>query len=100
METEDIPPTTPKPAPAVVACEIVTAAVPVFVKVSVCRLLDPVATLPKLKLVALAASVPAEAVLEFVFADGVLEFVKPAQPERDNVARKAIKMTNDVSGIR
>ena len=83
-----------------VAWEIVMAAVPVFVSVSVCRLLEPVATLPKLKLVALPASVPAEAVLEFVFADGVLEFVKPAQPERDNVARKAIKMTNDVRGIR
>ena len=100
METEDIPPTTPKPAPAVVACEIVTAAVPVFVKVSVCRLLDPVATLPKLKLVALAASVPAEAVLEFVFADGVLELVAPAQPDRDNVDRKARKMANNVSSVR
>ena len=77
-----------------------TAAVPVFVKVSVCRLLEPVATLPKLKLVALAASVPAEAVLEFVFAGEVLALVKPAQPERDNVARKARKMANNVSGVR
>ena len=76
-----------------------TATVPVFVKVSVCRLLEPVATLPKLKLVALAASVPAEA-LEFVFADGVLELVTPAQPERDNVARKARKMANNVSAVR
>ena len=83
-----------------VAWEIVTAAVPVFVKVSVCRLLEPVATLPKLKLVALAVSVPAEAVLEFVFADGVLELAKPAQPERDNAARKARKMANNMSGVR
>ena len=72
--------------------------VPVFVKVSVCRLLEPVATLPKLKLVALAATVPPEAVL-FVFAGGVLAPVKPAQPDRDNVARKAIKMANNVSGV-
>jgi hypothetical protein len=35
METEDIPLTTLKPAPVTVACEIVTAAVPVLVRVKV-----------------------------------------------------------------
>jgi hypothetical protein len=89
-----------KPAPVTVTWEIATATVPVFVKVSVCRLLDPVATLPKLKLVALATSVPTEVVLELVFADGALDLVKPTQPERDNVARKARKMANNVRGVR
>ena len=68
--------------------------------VSVCRLLEPVATLPKLKLVKLAASVPAEAVLVFVFVEVVLELANPAQPARDDVARIAIKMANNVSGVR
>jgi hypothetical protein len=55
-----IPPTTVKPVPVIVPWEIVTAAVPVFVRVSDCEVLDPVATLPKLKLVAFAASDPVE----------------------------------------
>jgi hypothetical protein len=86
METEDIPSTTLKPAPEIVACEIVTAAVPVFVSVRVSELLEPVVTFPKLRLVALAASNPAGAVLEFELAAVVLAPGTPAQPERDNVA--------------
>jgi hypothetical protein len=39
---------------------MVTAAVPVFVRVSDLELLDPVATFPKVKLVAFAASDPVE----------------------------------------
>ena len=61
MEAVDIPPATEKPAPVTVACEIVTAAVPVLLRVRVCGLLDPVATLPKLKVAELAASVPPRA---------------------------------------
>jgi hypothetical protein len=99
IETEDIPPTTLKPAPVIIACEIVTAAVPVFVTVRVWELLEPVVTFPKLRLVALAASDPEEVVLEFDFAAGVPAPVSPTQPERDNVARKARKIANNVSGV-
>ena len=84
METEDIPPTTLKPAPVTVAWEIVTAAVPVLVRVKVWGLLDPAATFPKFRLVALAASVPEEELFEFDFAAGVPAPVKPTQPVSDS----------------
>lgn len=68
MATADIPPTTLKPAPVTVACEIVTVAVPVLVNVKVCGLLAPVTTFPKIRLVEFAASVPAEAEVELDFS--------------------------------
>lgn len=102
METEDIPPTTLNPAPVTVACEIVTAAVPVLVRVKVWGLLDPAATFPKFRVVALGASVPEEEELEFEldFAAGVPAPVKPTQPESDRAARDARSRANGPSGAR
>lgn len=96
METEAIPPTTLKPAPETVAWEIMTAAVPVFVRVNVCELLEPAATFPKLKLVALAASVP---MLELVFAAGVPALVRPTQPESVSVTRREKRIATCASGV-
>ena len=101
METEDIPPTTLNPAPVTVACEIVTAAVPVLVRVKVWGLVDPVATFPKFRVVALAASVPEEdAEFELDFAAGVPAPVKPTQPESDRTAKDARIRANRPSGAR
>jgi hypothetical protein len=44
------------PLPDTVACEIVTLALPPFVKLIICELLWPVVTLPKLALVGAAAN--------------------------------------------
>lgn len=87
MATEDIPPTMVKPAPVMVACEIVTAAVPLLVRVKVFGLVDPSATFPKLRLVALAASVPVEVEGDPDFPAGVPAPVKPTQPASDSNAR-------------
>jgi hypothetical protein len=100
METEDIPPTTLKPAPVTVACEIVTAAVPVLVKVKVWGLLDPATTFPKLRLVALAASVPEGVEFELAFAAGVPAPVNPTQPASDKTVRNARIRGNMPSGAR
>ncbi len=100
MDTEDIPPTTLKPAPVTVAWEIVTVAVPVFVRVKVWGLLDPAATFPKLKLVTLAASVPDEVEGELGFAAGVPALVKPVQPAIDSTVRHARIKANMASGAR
>ena len=101
METEDIPPTTLNPAPVTVAWEIVTAAVPVFVRVKVWEVLEPIVTFPKLKLVALAASVPDDdELLEVEFAAGVPAPVNPTQPERDKAVIRARKMVSKVNGAR
>lgn len=99
METEDIPPTTLKPAPETVAWEIMTAAVPVFVRVNVCELLEPAATFPKLMLVALAASVPEDVLLGFVFAAGVPALVKPTQPESVSATIRVIRIVTCASGV-
>ena len=100
METADIPPTTLKPVPLIVPGEIVMAAVPVLVSVNVWELLEPAVTFPKLRLVALAASVPSEAVLEFVLAAGVPATVNPVHPETDKAARRARTVISKVSGLR
>jgi hypothetical protein len=101
METEDIPPTTLKPAPVTVAWEIVTAAVPVLFRVKVWGLLDPMATLPKFRLEALAESVPEEEVeVELDFVAGVWAPVKPTQPESDSNARDERIRANRPSGAR
>jgi hypothetical protein len=100
METEDIPPTTLKPAPVTVACEIVTAAAPVLVRVKVWGLVDPATTFPKLRVVALAASVPEVVEVEFDFAAGVPAPVKPTQPASERAARDARIRANMPSGAR
>jgi hypothetical protein len=87
METDDIPPTTLKPAPVTVASEIVTGAVPVLVRVRVWGLLDPGATFPKLKLVAFAASVPDGVELDFDAGDPAP--ANPVHPATDSTARHA-----------
>jgi hypothetical protein len=51
-----------KPEPEIVACVIFTAPAPVFVMLRVCIALVPMATLPKVSVVALAASTPAPGV--------------------------------------
>jgi hypothetical protein len=56
---EGFPPTTVNPAPVMVAFEMVTVAVPVFVTVTLWVVVFPTATLPKLKLVALGERMPA-----------------------------------------
>jgi hypothetical protein len=80
---EGFPPITLNPAPVNVACEIATAAVPVLVKVTLCVVVLPTAILPKLKLVALAESMPAPGSPGVVFA----ALVYPAQLESQTIAR-------------
>jgi hypothetical protein len=63
-----LPLVTVKPAPASVAADTVTEAVPVFVTVTVCVALPPTATLPNVKVVALAESTPAPGSDGAVFA--------------------------------
>jgi len=58
IETADMLPTRLKPEPVTAASETVTEAAPVFVSVTVCRLLDPGTTFPKFKPAALALRVP------------------------------------------
>ena len=99
MEIEDIPPSTLKPAPVIVACEIVTAAEPVLVRVKVWELLEPVFTFPKARFVALAASVPDEAVLEVLLAAGVPAPVNPVHPVIDRMAKRARKVVSSVNGL-
>jgi hypothetical protein len=96
METEVIPPTRLKPAPLTVAWEIATAAVPVFVRVNVCELLEPVATFPKLKLVELAASVPEGGLPGF---PGVPALVNPTHPESVKAVSSVARMANKASGL-
>jgi hypothetical protein len=99
MATEDIPPTTVKLAPVIVACETVTAAVPVLVSVKVCGLLDPATTFPKLRLVEFAASVPAEEV-EVDFSAGLPAPVNATQPASDIIAKPARSRASRPSGAR
>jgi len=88
MATEDMPPTTLNPAPATVACEIVTEAVPVLLSVRVCGLVEPSTTFPNVRLVLLAASVPEEEeVVDAVLLVGVPAPVRPTQPASDNAVR-------------
>jgi len=61
IETADMLPTRLKPEPVTAASETVTEAAPVFVSVTVCRLLHPATIFPKFKLAAFALRVPAAA---------------------------------------
>jgi len=87
MEAEAIPPTTPKPEPVKLAWEIVTGEVPVFVRVRVWGLLNPISTFPKFMLVGLADSVPDEVTGDDVFAAVDPALVKPVHPVIDSTAR-------------
>ena len=100
MLTEDIPPTTLKLAPVTVACEMVTEVAPMLLRVKVCGLLDPAATLPKLSVAALAASVPEVAEPELDFAAGVLAPVKPTHPESESTVKQETIRANRPSGVR
>jgi len=83
-----------------VACEIVTDAVPVFVSVSVWELFEPVVTFPKARLVALAANDPEEAAVEFAFAAGAPALVKPVQPEIDRVTKRTTTTASELGSVR
>ncbi len=56
---DGLPPTTLNAAPEIVACEMSAVAEPVLVTVRLSELELPTATLPKLRLLTLADSVPA-----------------------------------------
>jgi hypothetical protein len=101
MEAEAMPPTTPKPVPVKLPCEIATGPVPVLVNVTVWGLLlNPTSTLPKFRLVGLAASVPDEFEFVFVFAAVDPALVKPVQPVIDSTARHPRIIANMPSGTR
>ena len=57
-EEAGLPPTTVKPAPEIVAEPMLTVAVPVFVRLRLWVALPPTATLPNVRLVALAERTP------------------------------------------
>jgi hypothetical protein len=92
-------PTTLKPAPVTVAEEIVTVAVPVLLRVKVWGVVDPATTFPKVKLAALAASVPVFE-LEFDLDPGFAAPVRPTQPARGRSARHARARARKPSGAR
>jgi hypothetical protein len=96
MATEDIPPTTLKPAPVTVACEIVTADVPVLVSVKVCGLVEPETTFPKVRVAELAASVPEPD--DAAFDVGEFAAVKPTQPASDITAKQVSRSVRRPSG--
>src|SRR5579872_1233082 len=89
-----MPPTTLNPDPVTVACEMATAAVPVFVRVKVWEPIEAVFTLPKARLVALAARDPEEAVSELVLVTGVPAPVRPTQPVTDRAVKRTIPSRN------
>jgi hypothetical protein len=66
---EGFPPITVKPAPVMVAPEIVTVPKPVLVTVKLCVAVLPTAMLPKLKLVALGERIPAPGFEGVVFVE-------------------------------
>ena len=59
IELDGLPPTTVYPAPVIVAWEMFTVAVPVFVTEMLWVLLFPISTFPKVTLEELAESTPA-----------------------------------------
>ena len=58
IDPDGLLPTTENPVPEIVACEILTASVPVFVKLRFCVEVLPTTTLPKARLAELGAIVP------------------------------------------
>ena len=98
IETDDMLPAMLNPAPVMVAWEIVMEVEPVLLRVRVCGLLEPMATLPKFKVAELAASVAADA--ELVFDPLVPALVAPMHPVRDKSAAKERIRANNPSGAR
>jgi hypothetical protein len=74
--------------PVIVAWRIVTVVVPVLLSVKVWGLLEPAATLPKFKLVALSARVPG--VPELDLPDVEPAPVRPTHPEMDRATNVAM----------
>src|SRR5258706_2956945 len=81
--------------PKTVQEEFITAAVPVFVRVNVRKLVEPMRTFPKLTAVALGASTPG-ALLEPGFV-GLPALVSPTQPEMDRVAMKSVAIMANIA---
>jgi hypothetical protein len=81
--------------PTTVASEIITAAVPVLVRVNVRKLVEPMCTFPKLTVVALGASTPG-VLLEPGFV-GLPALVNPTQPEMDKVAMKSVAIMANIA---
>ena len=82
-----------------VALEMRTVLIPVFVTVSVCKLLEPIAMFPKVKLAELAASVPLAAPFEPVFP-GLLALVIATQPDRVKLMSINVRMANKAGWLR
>ena len=85
--------------PTTVVSEIITDAAPVFVRVNVRKLVEPMRTFPKLTVVLLGASTP-EVVLPEPGLVGLPALVNPTQPEMDKVATKSVpRMANIASEL-
>jgi hypothetical protein len=94
-EEAGFPPTTVKPAPEIVAEPMFTVAVPVFVRLRLCVELLPTATLPKVRLVALAERTP-----EPGDCDCPPGLVYPAQLERPTTAIMAARGARKAKSLR
>ncbi len=86
------------PAPEMLTFETDTLEFPALVNVTPKVPLLPIATLVKLRVVALAASVLEAALFELVFA-GAPALVKPTQPEIDKVKNRIARTPNQVNGL-
>lgn len=85
-----------KPEPETVVSEIITDEVPVFVRVNVCKLFEPMGIFPKLKVVVLGASTPGVVLPEPGF-DGVPALVNPTQPEIDKIVMKSVAIMANIA---
>jgi hypothetical protein len=97
MEFDGLPPITVYPTPVMVAWEMFTGALPVFVTVKLCVLLFPTETFPKLTLVELAESTP---VLDPGFPEPEPALVVPTQLVRVMVARMSARTESSVASRR
>ena len=97
MEFDGLPPITVYPAPEMVAWEMLTVALPVFVTVRLCVLLFPTETFPKVTLVELAESTP---VLDPGFPEPEPALVVPTQLVRVMVARMSARTESSVASRR
>ena len=97
MEFDGLPPITVYPAPVMVAWEMLTGALPVFVTVRLCVLLFPTETFPKLTLVELAESTP---VLDPGFPEPEPALVVPTQLVSVTVARMSARAESSMASRR
>jgi len=86
------------PAPEMLTLETDTLEFPALVSVTPKVPLLPIATLAKLRLVALAASALETVLFELVFA-GAPALVNPTQPEIDKVKHRIARTPNQVNGL-